>query len=76
MGLAGFARRLVVMEGKGNSAELRSIARLELGPLDNVEAIAAEPREGGVTRLWLMTDNDFRRGQRTLLVALDLPPDR
>ena len=74
--LAGFAKRLVAVEGQGDWAELRSVARLELGALDNVEAIAAEPRSGGVTRLWLMSDNDFRRGRRTLLVALDLPPGR
>jgi hypothetical protein len=75
-GLAGIAKRLVAVEGEGSSPKLRSVARLGLGPIDNVEAIAAEPLGPGGTRLWLMTDNDFRRGQRTLLVALDLPPER
>jgi hypothetical protein len=42
------------------------------GPLDNAEALAAEPIAGG-TRLWLMTDDNFRWPMRTLLVALDLP---
>ena len=45
---------------------------LGLGPLDNAEALAAEPIAGG-TRLWLMTDDNFRWPMRTLLVALDLP---
>ena len=45
---------------------------LGLGPLDNAEALAAEPVAGG-TRIWLMTDNNFRWPMRTLLVALDLP---
>ena len=45
---------------------------LGLGPLDNAEALAAEPIAGG-TRLWLMTDDNFRWPLRTLLVALDLP---
>jgi hypothetical protein len=74
MALAGFTNRLVTVEGKSDSTQFRSVARLDLGPLDNVEAIAAEPRPGGITRLWLMTDNDFRSGRRTLLVALDFPP--
>jgi hypothetical protein len=45
---------------------------LGLGPLDNAEALAAEPIDGG-TRLWLMTDDNFRWPMRTVLVALDLP---
>ena len=28
---------------------------------------------GGGTRLWMMTDNDFRPRKATLLVAVDLP---
>jgi len=45
---------------------------LGLGPLDNAEALAAEPIAGG-TRLWLMTDDNFTWPMRTLLVALELP---
>jgi hypothetical protein len=45
---------------------------LGLGPLDNAEALAAEPIAGG-TRIWLMTDDNFSWPMRTLLVALDLP---
>lgn len=45
---------------------------LGLGPLDNAEALAAEPIAGG-TRLWLMTDDNFQWPMRTLLFALDLP---
>ena len=47
-------------------------SRSALGPLDNAEALAAEPIAGG-TRLWLMTDDNFSWPMRTLLVALDLP---
>lgn len=73
LGLAGLAKRLVVAgEGKDGTLELRPLARLGLGATDNVEAIAVEPRAGG-TRLWLMTDNDFRARAPTYLVALDLP---
>jgi len=74
MGPAGLAKRLVTVEPEGSSKTLRSLARLELGALDNVEAIASEPGTNGAIRLWCMTDNDFRRGQRTLLVALDYVP--
>ena len=64
----GFSNALVSLE-PGDGAG-RSIA-LGLGPLDNAEALAAEPIPGG-TRLWLMTDDNFRWPMRTLLVALDL----
>ena len=66
-GPGGFASRLVLLE-KG---AMKPLARLALGRLDNAEAIAAEPLSGGGTRLWVMTDNDFRRRVPTLLVALD-----
>jgi len=66
-GPAGFAARLLLLD-QGKTAPL---ARLALGRLDNAEAIAAEPLPGGGVRLWVMTDNDFRRRVPTLLVALD-----
>ena len=73
IGLAGLAKRLVAVdEGKNGALTLRPLARLSLGATDNIEALAAEPRPGG-TRLWLMTDNDFRPRAPTYLVALDLP---
>lgn len=64
---AGFSSRLLLFD-KGR---LRPLAKLALGRLDNAEAIAAEPLAGGGTRLWVMTDNDFRRRVPTLLIALD-----
>lgn len=72
-GLAGIAKRLVEVDAGGAELRLRSLARLELGARDNVEAVAVDPLGGGGTRLWLMTDNDFRPRKATLLVALDLP---
>lgn len=64
---AGFSARLLLLDGK----VLVPLATLRLGRLDNPEAIAAEALPGGVTRLWVMTDNDFRRRVPTLLIALD-----
>jgi hypothetical protein len=71
-GPAGIAKQLVVAEESDGEVSLRPLASLGLGATDNVEAIAAEPRANG-TRLWLMTDNDFRARAPTYLVALDLP---
>jgi hypothetical protein len=68
-GLTGFHSALVPLL-PGNRLG-RPIA-LGLGHFDNAEALAAEPIAGG-TRLWLMTDDNFRWPMRTLLVALDLP---
>ena len=67
----GFAADVIVA-GRAGKASLR--LRLPLGALDNPEAIAAAPLANGGTRLWIATDNDFRRWRRTLLIALDLPP--
>lgn len=72
-GVAGLEKHLVVAQRSTDGGiALRSLAALGLGPFDNVEAIAAEARTGR-TRLWLMTDNDFRARAPTYLVALDLP---
>lgn len=69
---AGFSARLLLLA----YPTVRPLARLALGRLDNAEAIAAEPLAGGGVRLWIMTDNDFRRRVPTLLVALDWRGDK
>ena len=71
--LAGIVKTLVAVDENGPRPILRALAQLRLGAIDNIEAVAAEPRRGGGTRLWLMTDDDFRPQATTLLVALDLP---
>ena len=38
--------------------------------------VAVERRTGGGLRLWLMTDDNFQSPFRTLLIALDGPPQR
>ncbi|MEO6580415.1 MAG: esterase-like activity of phytase family protein [Sphingomicrobium sp.] len=68
-GPMGFSARLLLLDG----SMLRLLARLPLGRLDNPEAIAAETLAGGGTRLWVMTDNDYRWRVPTLLLALDWP---
>ena len=68
----GFRNALVLLQPDN---KLGKPISLGLGPLDNAEALAAEPIAGG-TRLWLMTDDNFQWPMRTLLVALDLPARR
>jgi len=70
-GLSGFANQLRIGAGAGKPA--RTIA-LDLSPLDNMEGIAAAPLPDGGTRLWIVSDDNFRPWMQTLLVALDLGP--
>lgn len=69
----GIGNRLgwLVRDEEGHAVQLWG--RLPLGTWDNVEGLAAEPLEGGATRLWFVTDDDFRR--RTLLGWLDVSSD-
>jgi len=71
---SGLVKRLVEAKNiEGGGLSLSEVAVLPLGATDNIEGITAEPRADGGTRLWLVTDNDFRPRKATLLVALDLP---
>jgi hypothetical protein len=70
----GFVNALVRLERCGGRYCLMWRIPLAVAPLDNLEAIAVEPRESGGTRLWLMTDDNSHRPLRTLLIAADLPP--
>jgi hypothetical protein len=72
----GFRNALVSLEKVGRGYRFGRRIALPLGPFDNVEAIAVERRAGGRLRLWLMTDDNFQRPFRTLLIALDWPPPR
>jgi hypothetical protein len=54
----------------------RPIARIATNGIVNFEGATAAPLPNGGTRLWMVSDDDFRPSGRTLLVALDLPPAR
>jgi hypothetical protein len=69
----GFANALVRMERTGGGYRAAGRVALGLGPFDNVEAIAIEPHQGGGATLWLMTDDNFQRPFRSLLIALEVP---
>lgn len=70
IGLTGLTNRLAWLERTPTGYRLRNFASLPLGPLDNVEGLAAERRSDGRTVLWAITDNDGWR--RTLLLRLTL----
>ncbi len=72
IGLSGFDNQLWIGAGAGKPA--RRLA-LDLGALDNMEGLAAEPLANNKTRLWVVSDDNFRPWMRTLLVAIDLPPE-
>jgi len=70
IGPGGISNRLAWLQREGAGFRLVGFAHLPLGPLDNVEGLAAEPMPGGATRLWAVTDNDGWR--RTLLLRMEL----
>ncbi|MEO6248058.1 MAG: esterase-like activity of phytase family protein [Sphingomicrobium sp.] len=49
---------------------------LKLGVFMNVEGVTAQRLPGGATRLWLVTDDNFRTPMTTALFALDIPSGR
>ena len=73
-GPTGFRAELLALGRDRQGWAVAPVARLSLGWRDNVEGAAAVPLPDGGTRLWLVTDNDFRGGVKTLLLAIDLPP--
>lgn len=72
----GFTNAITLLDPlpRGGFRTARSFA-LRGSRLDNVEALAAERMPDGRTRLWVMTDDNFQRPLRTLLIALDVPKD-
>jgi hypothetical protein len=72
----GFANSIAVLERTQTGFRYRERIKLGVSPLDNVEALAPERLPDGRVRLWLMTDDNFQRPLRTLLIALDWPVRR
>lgn len=75
-GIFGFRNVLAIAEGDGEGLRVRERFDLPAGMLTNLEGMAAEPLRGGATRLWIISDDNFLRPLRTLLLAVDLPPKR
>ena len=74
--LSGMGTVLESVEGDARSAVARPIATLRSDGIANFEGATAAPLPNGGTRLWMVTDDDFRPSGRTLLVAFDIPPAR
>lgn len=72
----GFRNGIGILERSREGYRYSGGYRLAVSMLDNVEGIAPEQLPGGAVRLWLMTDDNFQRPLRTLLIALDMPPAR
>ncbi|MFL6740364.1 MAG: esterase-like activity of phytase family protein, partial [Sphingomicrobium sp.] len=72
----GFSNSIAVIERGRDEFHYGDRIRLGVSPLDNVEALAPERLPDGEIRLWLMTDDNFQRPLRTLLIALDWPVRR
>jgi len=73
---SGFRNTLVELQEWPDGFSVAGRYPLPLGPFDNVEGMTAERLPGGRIRLWLITDDNFQRPMRTLLLAIDLPPER
>lgn len=58
----------------GGVIEPEQLARLSAPmPVDNFEGVSAVRGPNGATRLYIVSDDNFSRRQRTLLLAFDLP---
>lgn len=53
--------------GKITVAELARLDRGSAVPVDNFEGVAAGPGPDGETRIWIVSDDNFSNGQKTLL---------
>jgi hypothetical protein len=75
-GVAGFRNVLAILERRDGRLRVSERFDLPAGMLTNLEGLAAEAQPDGSTRLWIISDDNFVRPLRTLLLAVDLPPKR
>ena len=70
--LSGVTSRLLITDRRGRTLDVHTIARP--ATVDNFEGLAALPRTDGSVRFYLISDDNFSSGQRTLLMAFDWRP--
>jgi hypothetical protein len=70
---SGLRNALVFIANSPRGYRVQSRIPLPLGSFDNMEGLAPERLADGSTRLWMIADNNFKRPQRTLLLAIDVP---
>jgi hypothetical protein len=69
----GFVNSLASLEASASGYRYVRPYELGVGRIDNMEAIAPEQLPDGRVRLWLMSDDNYQRPFRTLLIAVDVP---
>lgn len=75
-GVRGIAQAIAPLVPTATGYRIGGRWALPKAPLDNYEGMAIAARPGGGWRFWLVTDDGHRVMARTLLVALDLDPQR
>lgn len=63
--------RAILQVRKGEKQIAKATLKTPL-PVDNFEAVAIAELPAGQSRIWLMSDDNFSKSQRTLLLAFDL----
>jgi hypothetical protein len=69
--------KIDLIENPAATPDPKVKAELRLGSpltIDNIEGVAVVQRPGGVRRFYLVSDDNFEPGQRTLLMAFDWTP--
>lgn len=75
--IGGRARIVRFVLKESGEIQTEELASLEPPfPVDNFEGISAVRMPDGLTRLYIVSDNNKRRQQRTLLLAFDLVEDQ
>lgn len=70
--LVGNTIWLVIADRNGRALDTHEIRKP--ATVDNFEALGALPRPDGTVRFYLLSDDNFSTGQRTLLMAFDWTP--
>lgn len=72
VGWRGFGAHVGVARMAGDRILVDAVHRLPLGPFDNAEGIAIRERGDGTREVWIVTDDNKRAPQRTILVRYDV----
>lgn len=71
--LSGARVTIRILDAKGSTVDEMQLARPLL--VDNFEGLAAVSKADGGLRFYLLSDDNFSAGQRTLLLAFDWTPE-
>ncbi|WP_265587233.1 esterase-like activity of phytase family protein [Sphingomicrobium arenosum] len=71
----GLRSTIATLSVAGDALSVGAPVPLGFNLLDNPEGLAIARRDGGGYHVWIVTDDNGRAPQRTLLVRYDVPPD-